>query len=155
MPGVTPELMLAGISVTRNDKLAVLFFRLKIIEAYGTGILRIFETYARFGVTPAIPVVNGGFLISLPNLSVTSPAIDTPKGNESRVLSHFTSGEFIKQNAADLLGISVSGAYKLLQRMAQRGVLRSAKRGKEIVSRRVSDVRPGFIQHIANKGFDV
>jgi ATP-dependent DNA helicase RecG len=140
LPGVTPELMLAGISVTRNDKLAALFYRLKLIEAYGTGIPRIFETYARFGVTPSIPVVNGGFLISLPNLSVTSIAIDTPKGNESRVLSHFTSGEFTKRNAADLLGISVSGAYKLLRRMARRGVLRSAKRGKEIVYSSVRDL---------------
>jgi len=34
------------------------FHRLKLIEAYGTGIPRIFETYAKFGVVPEIPITN-------------------------------------------------------------------------------------------------
>jgi ATP-dependent DNA helicase RecG len=136
MPGVTPELMLVGVSVPRNDKLAALFFRLKLIEAYGTGIPRIFETYARFGATPSIPIVNGGFLISLPNLSAAGAYAQLPKGNERLILARFASGEFTKEDAADLLGISPSGAYKLLRRMVRRGSLRSAKRGKELAYRK-------------------
>jgi ATP-dependent DNA helicase RecG len=138
LPGVTPELMLAGVSVPRNEKLASMFFRLMLIEAYGTGIPRIYETYAKFGATPSIPIVNGGFLISLPNLSVASDvdsheAVDTPPNNEQRVLAHFISAPFTKQDVADRLGISASGAYKLLQRMVRHGSLRCSKVGREII----------------------
>jgi len=47
MPSVTHNLMLAGVSVTRNEKLARIFYRLHIMEAFGTGILRIFSTYKK------------------------------------------------------------------------------------------------------------
>jgi ATP-dependent DNA helicase RecG len=134
MPGVTKELMRAGVSVPRNEKLAAAFHRLKLIEAYGTGIPRIFETYAKFGVTPEIPITSGGFLISLPNLSYASISVAKQRltANEKKVTDYFTS-EFTKQEAAQLLGISVSGTYKLLQRMTERGLLSCRKVGKEMV----------------------
>jgi ATP-dependent DNA helicase RecG len=134
LPGVTPELMLSGVSVPRNDKLAAMFFRLTLIEAYGTGIPRIYETYAKFGATPSIPIINGGFLISLPNLSVAAAVPNAVScNNEQRILTHFVAGEFTKQDAADFLGISASGAYKLLQRMVEHESLQSSRRGREIV----------------------
>ncbi|MDR3120538.1 MAG: hypothetical protein LBU58_04290 [Clostridiales bacterium] len=134
MPGVTRELMQAGVSVPRNEKLAAVFHRLRLIEAYGTGIPRIFETYAKFGIVPAIPITNGGFLISLPNLSYALQTAAKPclTANEQKITDYFKS-EFIKQEAAELLGISVSGAYKLLQRMTERGLLSYHKAGKEMV----------------------
>jgi ATP-dependent DNA helicase RecG len=139
LPGVTPELMLAGVSVSRNDKLAALFLRLKLIEAYGTGIPRIFETYAKLGVTPSIPITNDGFLIRLPNAGAAeSVPVIAPRRNDQLILAHFVNKDFTKQEAADLLGISASGAYKLLRRMAERGKLRSFKRGREIIYRLMS-----------------
>jgi ATP-dependent DNA helicase RecG len=137
MPGVTKEIMLAGVSVPRNEKLAAVFHRLKLIEAYGTGIPRIFEAYAKYGLTPEIPITNGGFLISLPNLSVAAKAnnmISKSKISkaERRVLTEFAGLPFTKQNAAELLDMSVSGAYKLLARMANRGLLSCKRNGKEM-----------------------
>jgi ATP-dependent DNA helicase RecG len=134
MPGVSQELMRKGVSVNRNEKLAAVFYRLKIIESYGTGIPRIFAAYAKFGVEPEIPITNGGFLISLPNLSyalqkTTSPRLNT---NEQKIVDCFTS-EFTKQQAGELLGISESGAYKLLQRMVERSLLSYRKVGKKMV----------------------
>jgi ATP-dependent DNA helicase RecG len=67
MPGVTHDLMLAGVSVTRNEKLAQIFYRLNIIEAFGTGIPRIFSTYEGKKAQPEIPVIDGGFIIRIPN----------------------------------------------------------------------------------------
>jgi ATP-dependent DNA helicase RecG len=133
MPGVTKELMQAGVSVPRNEKLAAAFHRLKLIEAYGTGIPRIFETYAKFGAAPEIPITNGGFLISLPNLSYAPQNPSKPRltANEQKLTDYFAS-EFTKREAAELLGISVSGAYKLLQRMTERGLLSYRKVGKEM-----------------------
>ena len=41
-----------GISICRNVKLANVFYRLELIEAYGTGILKIMEAYAGTGKEP-------------------------------------------------------------------------------------------------------
>ena len=67
MPGVTLDLMLVGVPVARNEKLAQTLLRLNIIEAYGTGIPRIYGAYENCPVQPEIPFVSGGFLIRLPN----------------------------------------------------------------------------------------
>ncbi|MDR1062040.1 MAG: putative DNA binding domain-containing protein [Clostridiales bacterium] len=137
LPGVTKEIMLAGVSVPRNEKLAAVFHRLKLIEAYGTGIPRIFEAYAKHGAKPDIPITNSAFLISLPNLGIASE-IDETKAkskiskSERRILSKFEGRSFTKQNAADLLEMSASGAYKLLARMAERGLLDSKRNGREM-----------------------
>ena len=50
--GLDEELIREGISECRNKKLADIFYRLKYIEAYGTGIPRIFEVYRKLGKTP-------------------------------------------------------------------------------------------------------
>ena len=134
MPGVTYELMLAGVSVTRNDRLANTFYRLNIIEAYGTGIPRIFDAYEDSGIKPEMPVINGGFLIRVPNLNyyftdaTTNAAVQT---NDNRLLVLFKDTVFTKNDAADALGLSVSGAYKLLQKMVANGQLYAQKAGRQ------------------------
>ena len=45
MPGIDLEDVLAGLSVCRNQNLANVFYRLHLIEAYGTGLTKIMETY--------------------------------------------------------------------------------------------------------------
>jgi ATP-dependent DNA helicase RecG len=138
MPGVTHALMLAGVSVTRNEKLAQFFYRLNIIEAFGTGMPRIFSAYGDSGAKPEIPVVDGGFLIRLPNLNyggVREPQNEnvTPGSNEERLLAAFPSAGFTKADAAETLGMSESGAYKLLQRMRDHNLLAARKEGKRWV----------------------
>ena len=141
MPGVTYDLMLAGVSVARNEKLVQVFYRLKIIEAFGTGIPRIFISYESSGVKPEIPIINGGFLLRLPNMNhnflntngngKSSESLTGNGSNEQRLLALFPSGSFNKENAGQALGISTSGAYKLLQRMKKKGILRARKSGKQ------------------------
>ena len=138
MPGVTHDLMLTGVSVTRNEKLAQIFYRLKIIEAFGTGIPRIFVAYENSDVKPEIPVIDGGFLIRLPNMNYTlKNEVIVNKvangSNEQRLLATFADTSFSKEDAADVLGISVSGAYKLLQRMTERGLIVARKKGKRFI----------------------
>ncbi len=134
MPGVTHDLMLTGVSVTRNEKLAHIFYRLKIIEAFGTGIPRIFSTYEVHAVQPEIPVIDGGFLIRIPNMNFNRQGTGdkmAAQTNEHRILSVFTDASFTKEDAADELGISPSGAYKLLKRMIDKKMLFAHKEGKQ------------------------
>jgi len=135
LPSVTKEIMLAGVSVPRNEKLAAVFHRLKLIESYGTGIPRIFGTYAKFGLSPEIPIINNAFLISLPNLNIAAPVTQSKSmrpisKREKLVIARFAGLFFTKQDVADSLEISVSGAYKLLQRMVERGILSCRPNGR-------------------------
>jgi len=137
MPGVTHDLMLMGVSVTRNEKLAQIFYRLNIIEAFGTGIPRIFGMYEDSHVKPEIPVIDGGFLIRIPNMNYTISSNNvtckiTNDSNAQRLLEAFSDKSFTNEDAADLLGISVNGAYKLLQKMRAQSLLATKKEGRKL-----------------------
>ena len=62
--------MMMGISVCRNVKLANIFYRLELIEAYGTGMRKIREAYSETGKKPEIETSENAFKIILPNLNV-------------------------------------------------------------------------------------
>ena len=66
--GVSLKDVTMGISVCRNFKLANVFYRLELIEAYGTGIIKIMEAYEGTGMTPHIETSDNAFKIILPNL---------------------------------------------------------------------------------------
>jgi len=153
MPGVTRDLMIAGVSVARNEKLARVFYRLNMVEAFGTGIPRIFDAYENSGAKPEIPVIDGGFLIRLPNRNYArslaknanganahakacvTDSVITEGSNEHRLLEVLPKTGFSKEQAARELEISESGAYKLLERMKERGFLVAAKRGRKWIYR--------------------
>ncbi|MBO4685218.1 MAG: putative DNA binding domain-containing protein [Lachnospiraceae bacterium] len=67
LPGLEPEDIKTGISVLRNRKLAEVFHRLKLVEAYGTGIGRIFSLYEDCPEQPQIKLTANTFKIILPN----------------------------------------------------------------------------------------
>ena len=46
------------VSALRNQHLANIFYRLRLIEAYGTGILKINECYNDYAVKPVIETKN-------------------------------------------------------------------------------------------------
>ena len=135
MPGITYDLMLAGVSVSRNEKLVQIFYRLNLIEAFGTGIPRIFSAYEDFPIKPEIPIIDGGFLFRIPNMNYGQTNLNKNGNivgsNEQRLLKIFPTESFNKKEAARALDISLNGAYKLLRRMTKNGVLNSIKSGKE------------------------
>lgn len=69
LPGISPEDIKNGISLSRNPKLAEIFHRLRFIESYGTGIRRIFALYKDCNRHPEIFVTSHSFRIVLPNMN--------------------------------------------------------------------------------------
>ncbi|MBE5965513.1 MAG: hypothetical protein E7255_00815 [Lachnospiraceae bacterium] len=59
--GLSLEAAMLGISQPRNEKLAALFYRMKLIEAYGTGISKIISCYKGLPVQPKFENVEGDF----------------------------------------------------------------------------------------------
>ena len=76
--GITLDDVKLGVSVLRNEYLANTFYRLRLIEAYGTGILKINECYDDYAVKPIIETTSNAFKITLPNTNFHAEEQKTP-----------------------------------------------------------------------------
>lgn len=65
--GLLYEDLETGVSQPRNARLANVFYRLRYIEAYGTGIRRMIDSYAGTGLSPSFTVSPNTFTAYLPN----------------------------------------------------------------------------------------
>ena len=117
-----------GISVCRNVKLANVFYRLELIEAYGTGMLKIMEAYAGTGKEPVIETSDNAFKIILPNLNVHAeqdkPNVIPSENNvaEDAVIALAKEqGIFTRKDAEKALGISQTTCGRLLKQMVGKG----------------------------------
>ena len=69
--GINKEEYLEGqVSVMRNPIIGNVFFRLHIIEQFGTGIRRIIESYRGFPVSPSFQIFENSIKIILPVLDM-------------------------------------------------------------------------------------
>lgn len=126
--------MMSGYSVPRNPKLADVFHRLQFIEAFGTGIRRIFLSYGESSKKPEIELFDNGFKIILPNVNYSA------KDNSSDVKLNPQMQklyDYLKSNSrislADtesLLGVKTARVYALTNEMIGMGLIESEGRGK-------------------------
>lgn len=132
--GIALEDIMLGLSVCRNPKLAAIFYRLELIEAYGTGLPKIVKSYAGTDLVPKIEVTNNAFKITLPNLNYSShpaPVYEPPTVNEERILSLLSSRESIVREDVDaLLGVSQSTSNRILKRMMEKQFILQSGSGK-------------------------
>ena len=137
--GVSLNDITMGISVCRNTKLANVFYRLELIEAYGTGIIKIMEAYEGTGMTPQIEASDNAFKIILPNLNAMpesarkmqgKPAVGTP---EERVIALARQRGFVTRKEIEiLLGMGQSSCGRLLKKMIDNGLLIQEGKGKNV-----------------------
>lgn len=125
--GIELDDIMSGYSVCRNSALAGVFYRLRLIKAYGTGVLKIFEAYKGFLAQPKIELTPNVFKMILPNLnavasSVTAPTTD--KTPEERILRFVReNGSISRKETEQLLGMSQTFAGQVLRRMVEDGGL--------------------------------
>lgn len=138
MPGIDLEDVLAGLSVCRNQNLANVFYRLHLIEAYGTGLTKILEAYEGASEKPVISTTKNSFKIALPNVNAkyevktvpasieNIPPVPASKAdrNEQRILIYVREhGAITRPEVEELLGISASTASRLIKKMVWSGLL--------------------------------
>ena len=134
--GVTLKDVMMGISVCRNVKLANVFYRLELIEAYGTGILKIMEAYSGTGKEPQIETSDNAFKIILPNLNAhTDPNEPGARQNggspeEAVIALAKKQNSFTRKDVEEELGISQSACGRILKQMAQRGQIIQEGKGR-------------------------
>ncbi|MDD6762389.1 MAG: putative DNA binding domain-containing protein [Clostridiales bacterium] len=135
--GLLKEDILRGVSQTRNKKLANVFYRLKHIEAYGTGIQRIFDLYAEDAVKPDIIITNNTFTMVLPNRnssSISSKASHSVSvsDQEQRIIDYISqNGSINDEEIQDLLNIKTTRTYAILKSMKTKNILITKGRGSE------------------------
>ena len=141
--GIALEDVMLGVSALRNQYLANIFYRLRLIEAYGTGILKINECYSDYTVQPLIETTGNAFKITLPNTNFhaerqkvlnniqTGGSTSVPKKEEriNAVLELCRSkGSIVRSDVETALGVSQSTAIILLREFTNEGIL--IKKGK-------------------------
>jgi ATP-dependent DNA helicase RecG len=116
--GLTINDIFLGVSESRNKNLATCFYRLKLIESYGTGIQRIKESYKNFGVKPEFNISEHAFVVTLPNTSYKKEV----KPNEEKALEIIKiRGKVARKELEEELGLSKSSATLILNKLLDEG----------------------------------
>ena len=139
--GISMDDVLLGISVLRNQNLANVFYRLNLIEAYGTGVLKINGSYADSSMKPLIEVSNNAFKITLPNLnynpgnktSLKTEGSFVEKEREKIILEYCQENNGItRQEIQELLGVSQATAILIIREMINQRRLVKIGRGRNV-----------------------
>jgi ATP-dependent DNA helicase RecG len=137
LPGISPEDIRNGISQLRNRKLAEVFHRLNFIEAYGTGIRRIFTLYGGHTELPEITVTPNSFKMTLPNMNEAKGNGAMSKKPDPHITSQMSAvlayimehGEISYIDIQKLLSIKRTRCYNLTNQMIGMGLIRAIGRG--------------------------
>lgn len=136
LPGLELDDLMMGVSVCRNPHLANVFYRLQLIEAYGTGMKKIMGAYANALVEPKIKTTNNAFKIILPNVNFTPKTAEVHKdfekaadlaldSNEEKVLQFLREHRMItRKETQTLLEVSQSTAGRILKAMVDSGLIK-------------------------------
>ena len=137
--GLSEDDIMLGVSILRNRNLTNIFYRLKLIEAYGTGIPKIIESYNEYNVKPKIEISSNAFKITLPN-TLKEKSISKLEKNlsdkEYLIVNMLKENEYIKRTDIEKnLSISSSMAIKLLRNMVDNLVIEKIGKGKNVIYR--------------------
>ncbi|MCL2138466.1 MAG: putative DNA binding domain-containing protein [Treponema sp.] len=140
--GVSLDDILLGLSVPRNENLANVFYRLHLIEAFGTGIPKIMRSYAYCAKKPELQTTNNAFKITLPNRNAsiykTTGLTSYFTENEEKIIALFDKkAEITRNDAETALAISQAKAVRLLRGLIDKGAIRVIDGGKKTRYRKV------------------
>lgn len=123
VPGIAPEDLEANISMPRNKLLAALMYRLRIIEAWGTGIGRMRSSYGDAAESVKVSVTPNTFSVTLPNRNARKSDIK-PESDEEAIVEAIRGGCRTRAEIQSETGFSQSKTINLLRSMASAGILR-------------------------------
>lgn len=140
--GMTLDDIMLGVSILRNQKLANIFYRLNLIEAYGTGVPKIVESYEEADEKPRFDVTNNAFKITLPNRNFyanrlthehINASINRYTEREEQVLNLFDKKDYIvRKDVEEAVGVSQATAIVLLREMTKKGFIIKSGGGRLI-----------------------
>jgi len=127
--GLSLEAAMLGASQPRNEKLASLFYRMKLIEAYGTGISKIISCYKGLPVQPKFENVEGAFRVILPNTHAQELSVENEK--YLPILRLFEKQkEITRSDVEETLGVGTTHAINMLKEMLEKELIKKVGNGR-------------------------
>ncbi|MCL2486344.1 MAG: putative DNA binding domain-containing protein [Oscillospiraceae bacterium] len=139
--GITVADIMNGISQPRNTVVADIFYRLRLIESYGTGIQKIMESYEGGVRPPKIQTAPASFVITLPNMTekkpgnTAKPAADIFTSREQReiILKLIADkGAITRRDVENALPVAKAAAVRLLNQLLSDGLIKRTGKAKAI-----------------------
>jgi len=141
--GIAFNDLFLGVSVLRNPRLADVFYRLHLIEAYGTGLPKIMEGYRSYPVQPVIEVSDNAFKMTLPNTNYRRQSEisgenageayveDAYEDDERKVVRYLKNHLHIARKEVEhALGFSQAKTIRLLHTLVEKGAIKKEGRGR-------------------------
>lgn len=127
--GLSLEAAMLGASQPRNEKLANLFYRMKLIEAYGTGLSKIISCYKGLPVPPKFEPVEGAFQVILPNIHTELSHSTNEK--YLPILQLFeTKKQITRLDVEQVLGSGTTHAINILKEMLEKDLIVKVGKGR-------------------------
>ncbi len=156
--GIGYDEIMAGVSISRNPNLSEIFYRLQYIEAYGTGIGKIMDSYNEYKFSPSINITDNSFKVTLPSILNQNKVHDNSSSelinkatinktntirenyintyltnNEILTLDLFATNKILRRKDIQFsLGISQPMAVKILKKLLDKGLITKHGSGKNI-----------------------
>ena len=146
--GLSMEAIFMGVSQSRNPNLAAIFYRLGLVESYGTGVRKIIRLYQGFSPAPVFQSAEGAFTVQLFNRNESkgkrgegaAEYHSTQVSEDEKILRAIyeeagKQGKITRKQVEENFGYGTTKAYKLLKTLCDRSLLVQEKRGKQTVYR--------------------
>jgi ATP-dependent DNA helicase RecG len=133
--GISFRDLMLGVSVLRNNHLADIFYRLHLIEAYGTGVPKIMEYYREYTIQPSIEVSDNAFKITLPNTNYNRHAESTEQdafSDDEHLVLHFLAehNNVMRKQIEEVSGFSQAKTIRLLNALINKSAIKKVGQGK-------------------------
>ena len=139
--GLELKSIFLGVSQSRNPNLAAIFYRMKLIESYGTGIGKIERAYRTCSSQPQFETAKGVFRVTLPNRNerqenkaqVSENSEKNISLNEQkRIIIQYAqeNGRITRKETEDLIGAGTTKAFRLLKELCEAGRLEQRGSGR-------------------------
>ena len=133
--GINMEDLYNGVSESRNPNLANIFYRLKYVESFGTGIGRIMESYKEYDKEPLISNTKNTFKVTLYNVNYVDKnnikILPTNLTQEEQIIEYLKKNNKINRLIVEsLLDVSKTRANDILNKMINDNILIQNGTGK-------------------------
>ncbi len=136
MSGITFDDIFAGVSQTRNKNLANVFYRLKYVESYGTGIGRMLDIYSEFNMKPEFSISDNSFKVILPNVNYNeeiSESYINKVTQKDQIIDYLKKYGKIKRDTIDnMFNVSSARSKAILCEMQKDQIIEKNGTGKNI-----------------------
>ena len=131
-----------GASQSRNPNLAAVFYRLGLVESYGTGVRKILRLYHGFDPLPIFRAAEGAFTVEMANrnerASALTPETDAKKAGKTNLKEKIVAlakekGELTRKDVEKEYRIGSTKAYKFLKQLCEEGMLVQVLNGNKTV----------------------